>query len=213
MLTIWKFEPNNNNVYMSKGCFTIWHRRQRSIESVYMYMTLELKAQLKRYLSSISQHSTNQTVPKFDIRNWIWLVKKIFLWWCSWLSHCQPLLWIGLNLKCYCNQTWATPGKTKKWLTQHLKSNTVCMFSMLTGYFTIWLTDAFKKHRGVLEINKVHTNILSQAHINIWWSWSADSISSDVGSRDVTPFHPSSSTNHLLKAFSVLTRSPFGLTK
>lgn len=88
-----------------------------------------------------------------------------------------------------------------------------CMFSMSTGYFTTWLTDAFKKHRGMLEINKVHINILSQAHINIWWSWSADSISSDVGSRDVTPFHPSSSTNHLLKAFSVLTRSPFGLTK
>ena len=45
-------------------------------------------------VASVSQHLTNQTVKKFNIRNRIWLVKLVFLW-CSWHQHHivnQPLL-------------------------------------------------------------------------------------------------------------------------
>ena len=47
-------------------CVKAW--RQRSIVRVGVMLELT-QVQLKHYLASISQHSTNQIVQKFDIRN------------------------------------------------------------------------------------------------------------------------------------------------
>ena len=81
-------QPNVN--FFAQGWFTIWCLCQRNIASI----GLMLEYTQFLFVTSISQHPTNQIVRKFIIRIRIWLTKNNF----SCDAHgANVILWTSLN--------------------------------------------------------------------------------------------------------------------
>ena len=97
--------------------------------------------QLKGYLTSVSQRSTNQIVQKFDIRNWIWLVKIFFLM-ATFTVLAQPVL--------HCKMAFTSIGKS----------------SLALDRVTLALFDRSKKS----QVHHSHANQPVRNFIRLYWS-------------------------------------------